>query len=76
MISKSNMLNRLLREPLLLSMRKSRDVYLIRSANKHLISNYDTFLAMNLTNKQIIHNIPPDIMELFNRGTDITINHH
>ena len=68
-------LSKLIKEPLLLCMRKSRDIYLIRSGMRHLIYNYETFIAMNFTNKQVTHNIPHDVLELFPKGTDISVSH-
>ena len=75
-IHREQILERTIHGPLLVQQRRSKVVHYINFTDsnrvtKHKIADYDTFLAMNFTNKGIIDNIPIDILRLFEDGSDI-----
>ena len=75
-------LQHLLAEPLLLSRRKSREIFTVTAEEKssfrivqlNRIANFNTFLALNFSLKQVTHNIPPEVMQMLPRGPDIDCN--
>jgi hypothetical protein len=75
-------LHQLLAEPLLLSRRKSREIFIVTAEEKNAcrtvqlkrIANFNTFLALNFSLKQVTHNVPPEVMQMLPRGPDVDCN--
>jgi hypothetical protein len=75
-------LQQLLAEPLLLSRRKSREIFIVAAEEKSStrtiqlkkIANFNTFLAFNFSLKQVTHNVPQEVMQMLPRGPDIDCN--
>ena len=75
-------LQQLLAEPLLLSRRKSREIFIVaadvnssvRTVQLKRIANFNTFLALNFSLKQVTHNVPSEVMQMLPRGLDVDCN--
>ena len=63
-------LQQLLLEPLLLNRRKTREIFLVsfekksKSLQSQKIANFNTFLAMNFSLKQVSHNVPLEVAKV------------
>jgi len=74
-LNPSPCLSQLMNEPLLMIRRRSKDIYLFTvNQNQPIlrrIANFNSFIALNFTLKQVVHNVPPEVLQMFPLGSEI-----
>lgn len=76
-LNPSPCLAQLLIEPLLMIRRRSKDIFLLTIEPQHhhpllrRIANFNSFLALNFSLKQVVHNVPSEVLQMFPLGPDI-----